>query len=181
MSEERKRGINTPYAHLEPFYGWPHIEGFSRIQLVRRSIELIDSLFHIDFYKKSIEEEHLLRLLDLLEIIKFGKDKFPYLLALDFQPEEYKLASVSMWSDPHYEKVELSVFNGTIISSPSLPDLKKDPKLLINKINSLQAIKDERLTIPNRICLGGTHDSMLVIGRPNSDYFKRKPKYLLKS
>jgi hypothetical protein len=138
------------YKHLEPFFGTLHLEEYSQTDLLYNVKKLLTVLFEINFEKgdfksKFNRNDQLGKLLDLLEIVQFGKDKFPYLIALDFNPDSNDLTSISIWDDPHYSQgKELpSAFIGDLPSFPDLFLFKNKPFIFFNAIKSLRHKQDE--------------------------------------
>lgn len=175
-----KKEIN--YEHLEPFYGTPHIDPFSKNELRQEIEDLLEVLLKIDFKNKveiSLYEFNFKKLLRLFEIIQYSKDKYPFLVSLDFNTKEakkgnYHLFEVHVWKDPHYKNSGgmSSAYQGDILSIASLFDIKKDPQIFTSTVRSLitRGVQNEE-RYATRICFGGTKDTGLVIGIPKKDFF----------
>lgn len=166
----------------KPFFGTPHVEGFSKRELLKKSKELLVNLFAINLKNKIIDKSKFQLIMELLEIVRFSGEKYPYLITLNFQ-KEGELKEVKLWTDPHYERTDNipTALKGEIISFPDFIELSKNPGTFLSRLDAISKIIESD-KIPdselNRLCIAGTKDNILVLGRPDQDFFQgKKPIY----
>lgn len=175
----------SEYTHLEPFFGTPHIDPYTALDLQIEVQELLDVFFKVDGYKRNtlgLYNFEMTKLLRIIEILKFGKNKYPYLLSLDFKTADLKnqqlnLLEVHIWRDPHYDESseKSSALQGNIPTIANLIDIKNKPTLLTNSMRQILINGiDREKNYSRRICLGGTKDVGLIMGIPRKEYFVNK-------
>ena len=158
------------------FYGTPHIERFSKEDLLKESQALIPTLFGINQNGFGNDREHFQKILRLFEIIKYGRDKYPYILMLKFDDEE-KLNEIDIWDDPRFsnEGGRQTVFSGGTKGIPSLLFYKEEIKHLKNIFNHFLSVQKEE-NLEGNVCIAGDEYCVLNIGKANSKFFEnRKP------
>jgi hypothetical protein len=160
-------------------FGTAYLEQYNQADLFEGSKSLLPALFSFnikDFSPQLAINPKLDDIMDLLEIVKFGKEKYPYLLTLHFNSER-EINQIAVWNDPHYEDEDgiSTAFKGEILAFGNLVELSKNPKYLSNLMNSLLSKSEDFLTV----CLAGTRDSDLIIGLPNNEYFNKQKPHLV--
>ena len=139
--------------------------------------QLLPSLFSLNDINKSLDPIDYEGVIDLFEIVKFSKDKFPYLIELGFEKD--KIVKVKLYEDPFYDKKNevSSAFTGQILNLPNLVNLSNNPEVLKNAFDYLLKLPSRPDTVANSICIAGSSDSVLIIGRAKKSVFEENLPY----
>lgn len=154
-------------------FGTVNLNNYSQKELLLESKKLILSMYYLN--NNSLNEYTKYKdVLRLFEIIKFGKDKFPYLLTLEFDKNK-DLSKVDMWQDPYFNQNKdiSTAFIGNVLGFPDLCTFSKNPKILRNTIDIilLESIKPNSDILEDTVCIAGNNDSILNIGRARKSIF----------
>jgi hypothetical protein len=157
-------------------FGTDHIENVPAEILFKRAKGLSLELFNIDLTNpQNTDRTDFSKILKLFEIIRFSRKRFPYLLALDYD-ESLKLKKILFCDDPHYrtDSGVSKAISGQVTKIPDFIRLNKNPLIIKNILSKI--VLDQKNT-DKRICIAGTNDAILVLGRPKTEFFKNKKPF----
>lgn len=161
-------------------FGTPYIEKQNIDSLLEESKLLLPSLLSINLDFSKINNEDYENIVRLFEIVKFAKERYPYLLILEF--EGFILNQVKIYQDPLYENnnQNISCYSGRVFSYPDLLTIANNPNLLIKTFDTLLNKSIRENTLKDTVCISGA-DFTLNIGNPNACYFNEnlEPIYIL--
>ena len=157
-------------------FGTSNVENYSKKELLEESKKLIPDLFCFN-QKGHIKPNNYEKIIRLFEIIKFGKEKYPFLLTLKFDQNKL-MSEVNIWKDPHYNDSEtaLTGFAGNVIGFPDIYSLSRNQEILKNAFDHFLLETNDSNVLENTICVAGNKDSILNMGRASKSFFGRKNK-----